>query len=258
MPENAKTPEIGFADAVECGDSSPLSHEATGKGNGKESGNKFPHSKTVWPHAPVHLLSESGTYCVTAGTYRKQFFFNDTLRLDVLQRGLLSVCADFGWQLEAWCVFPNHYHFVAHSPEGGADSLSSMLKKLHGKLAIWVNRLDEAPGRQVWHNFWDTRLTYEKSYLARLNYVHANAVHHGLVLIANQYPWCSAAWFERTATPAQVKTIYGMKTDSVRVMDDFSVECGDSSPLSHEATGNGNGKESGNKFPHSKGAETHA
>ena len=36
------------------------------------------------------------------------------------------------------------------------------------------------------------------------------------------------------------------------------VECGDSSPLSHEATGNGNGNESGNKFPHSKGAETHA
>ena len=36
------------------------------------------------------------------------------------------------------------------------------------------------------------------------------------------------------------------------------VECGDSSPLSHEATGSGNGNESGNKFPHSKGAETHA
>ena len=51
MPENAKTPEIRFADAVECGDSSPLSHEATGNGTGKESGNKFPHSKGAETHA---------------------------------------------------------------------------------------------------------------------------------------------------------------------------------------------------------------
>ncbi|MDR2679052.1 MAG: transposase [Zoogloeaceae bacterium] len=222
--------EIERHRVMECGDSSPLSRDETN--NATESGNKFPHSKVGWPHAPTHRLSESGTYFVTAGTYRKQHFFKGTLRLDVLQRGLLSVCAEFGWRLEAWCVFPNHYHFVAHSPEGGADSLSPMLKKLHGNLAVWINKLDKTPGRKVWHNYWDTRMTYEKSYLARLRYTHANAVHHGLVPVANQYAWCSAAWFERTATPAQVKTIYGMKTDSVRVMDDFDMECGDSSPLS--------------------------
>jgi hypothetical protein len=38
---------------------------------------------------------------------------------------------------------------------------------------------------------------------------------------ANQYPWCSAAWFERSATPAQVKTVYSFKTDRIRVIDDF-------------------------------------
>ena len=46
-------------------------------------------------------------------------------------------------------------------------------------------------------------------------------LHHGLVRVANQYRWCSAAWFERTATPAQVRTIYGFKTDQVNVLDDF-------------------------------------
>ncbi len=76
----------------------------------------------------------------------------------------------------------------------------------------------------MWHNFWDTKLTFEKSYLARLNYVHQNAVKHGLVTVANQYRWCSAAWFERTATPAQMKTIYSFKIDQVRVADDFEPE----------------------------------
>jgi len=54
-----------------------------------------------------------------------------------------------------------------------------------------------------------------------LNYVHQNAVKHKLVPVANQYPWCSAAWFEREASPAQVNTIYGFKIDRVKVEDDF-------------------------------------
>ncbi len=181
--------------------------------------------KIPWPHAPLHKLSASGTYFVTAGTYLKKHHFRGSARLRVLHRGLLKVARDFDWQLEAWAVFSNHYHFVAHSPreENGAESLSQMLGLLHEKTAKWINRLDSTSGRQVWHNFWETRLTYEKSYLARLNYVHQNPVKHGLVRVANQYPWCSAGWFERTARPAQVKTIYGFKTDRLKIFDEYDV-----------------------------------
>jgi putative transposase len=181
--------------------------------------------KTAWPHAPIHRLSQRGTYFVTAGTYRKEHYFRGPQRLGVLHRGLLKVASDFGWQLEAWSVFSNHYHFVAQSPlaEAGAASLSRMLGLLHEKTAKWVNGIDRTPGRQVWHNFWESRLTFERSYLARLNYTHGNAVKHRLLAAANMYPWCSAAWFERTATPAQVKTIYGFKTDELRVGDDYAV-----------------------------------
>ena len=98
-----------------------------------------------------------------------------------------------------------------------------MLSHLHANTAGWANELDQQAGRQVWHNFWETKLTFEKSYLARLNYVHQNAVKHGLVQRANQYPWCSASWFERVATRSQVKTIYGFKTDKLKVLDDFLV-----------------------------------
>ena len=73
----------------------------------------------------------------------------------------------------------------------------------------------------MWHNFRETKLTFEASYLARLNYVHQNALKHGLVPVANQYRRCSAAWFERVATPAQVQTLDSFKTDQVNVEDDF-------------------------------------
>jgi REP-associated tyrosine transposase len=179
-----------------------------------------------WPHAPTHRLSEAGTYFVTAGTYQKLHHFRQRRRLTVLHRGLLTVARDFGWALEAWAVFSNHYHFVGHSPknEDSAKSLSDMLKQLHKRTAYWLNRLDNTPGRQVWHNFRDTRLTYRRSYLARLNYVHQNPVKHCLVRAASLYPWCSAGWFERTASAAQVKTIYGIPIDRVNVHDEYDVE----------------------------------
>ena len=84
-----------------------------------------------------------------------------------------------------------------------------------------LNKLDSAARRQVWFNFWDTRLTYERWYFARLNYVHQNAVKHGLVAVANQYRWCSAAWFERVAPAPVVKTIYAFKIDKLNIRDDF-------------------------------------
>ena len=39
--------------------------------------------------------------------------------------------------------------------------------------------------------------------------------------MANQYHWCSAAWFERVAPPSTVKTIYGFKTDKLNVRTIF-------------------------------------
>jgi putative transposase len=124
---------------------------------------------------------------VTAGTYRKEDLFRTPERLTILQDHLLSLAPAYGWQLQAWAVFSNHYHFVALSP-GDANSLRSLVRHLHSITARQVNSLDHTPGRKVWFEYWDTHLTYERSYLARLNYVHQNPVRHGLVTTAADYP----------------------------------------------------------------------
>ena len=97
----------------------------------------------------------------------------------------------------------------------------SFLQHLHSQSAREVNKQDCSPGRKVWHNYRETHLTYEKSYCARLHYVHANAVRHGLVKVANQYRWCSAAWFELEATPAHLKKIYSFPIDRLSIPDDY-------------------------------------
>ncbi len=99
-----------------------------------------------------------------------------------------------------------------------------MLGTLHEKTSKWTNKLDDAVGRKVWHNYRDTHLTFERSYFARLNYTRLNAVKHGLVKNASDYTWCSAGWFERNTSPAMVKAISRFKVDEVSVSDDFDVD----------------------------------
>jgi putative transposase len=176
-----------------------------------------------WPHAPVHKLGQSGTFIVTAGTFHKEHFFSEPERLDYLQDLILRTMQEYGWQLEAWAIFSNHYHLIGHSPEqqASSESLRVIIRRMHSEAARWVNSKDSTPGRTVWHNYWESQLTFEKSYLARLNYVHHNAVRHGLVTVAKNYKWCSADWFERTARPAQVKTIYSFPIDKLNIVDDY-------------------------------------
>lgn len=155
-----------------------------------------------WPHAPEHRLAAHGTYFVTSGTYLKAHYFRGRERLQLLHDCLLNTADKYGWILEAWAVFSNHFHFVAGSPPKTEDagSLTMFMSELHTLTAITVNRLDGTSSRKVGHNYWETSLTFEKSYFVRLNYVHQNPVKHRLVAVAEQYPWCSAAWFQEQAS----------------------------------------------------------
>jgi putative transposase len=157
-----------------------------------------------WHHAPAHKVVEAGTYILTAGTYEKQMLFLGRERLQLLQDLIFQFADSAGWQLQAWAVFANHYHIVGMSPPTGLN-LKRFTGAIHGKSAIELNKLDGAAGRQVWHETWDTRITYQASFLSRLAYVHNNPVKHGLTNNAEQYPYCSASWFAANSTSAFIK-----------------------------------------------------
>ena len=174
-----------------------------------------------WPHAPIHRLDDTcAVYMVTGATLRKSLLFKGVQRLSLLENEMLSLARKHQWHLQAWAIFANHYHLVARGGPNSSD-LDAFLHELHSNTARKLNEGDDSIGRQVWYNFWETKLTYERSYLARLNYVHQNPVRHGLANVANQYQWCSARWFEKTATPAAIRTIYSFKTDKLNIADDY-------------------------------------
>lgn len=129
---------------------------------------------------------------ITAGTLGKQHLFRGAERLTLLHDLLLEVAGELQWDLMAWAVFDNHYHVLGASPDVD-NPQARFCGKFHGLSAIRLNELDGTPGRRVWYRSWDKRITYEKSLLARIGYVIANPVKHGLVRVAKDYPWCSAA-----------------------------------------------------------------
>lgn len=175
---------------------------------------------TDWPHAPCHRFNAAGTYIVTAATLNKKHYFHTNEHLDFLQASLFELALKYDWQLKAWAIFPNHYHFIAQS-SSNPSSLIKLLIHLHAHTARKLNRIDNTPGRKVWCEYWDTQLTFEKSYLARLNYVMNNPVKHKIVTNAEDYRWCSVNWFNQHSTMAYRKTVANFKTDKIAIIDDF-------------------------------------
>ena len=174
-----------------------------------------------WPHSPLHHTELAGTYMVTCATFQKVPLFHGPGRLTFLCNSLFQISEAYGWMLQAWAVFPNHYHFIGECAE--PSKLATLVRRLHSATAIAINKRDNAPSRKVWFQFWESRLTFQRSYFARLSYVHHNPVHHGLVGAPSSYPWCSARWFERNANRSFFRTIMNFRSDKLNIPDDFKV-----------------------------------
>ena len=157
---------------------------------------------------------------VTCGTYQKQHHLHSAARLSYFRDLLLQCTEEFAWRLQAWAVFSNHYHWIASSPPD-PSSLPRVVSKLHTLSAREFNLQDGTPGRKVWFQYYDSHITFQTSYYARLKYVHHNAVHHGVVRVAENYPWCSAAWLAANSRPAFRRMLEQFKTDRIDVSDEF-------------------------------------
>lgn len=174
----------------------------------------------VYLHNPPHYFVPKAMYMVTGAILHNEFLLIEDRRKEIIQNTLLERAKLLGWNLQAWAILNNHYHFIAQAPENAMD-LRKLIQQLHSITAIAINRWEHTPGRQVWFNYWDTCLTYEKSYLARLHYVHVNPVKHGLTDNAINYPFCSYRWFLEQGDETLKKQVFTQPFDRIEVFDDF-------------------------------------
>jgi putative transposase len=175
--------------------------------------------ETDWHHAPLHRFVPGAIHMVTGATMGKIHIFKDPERLNVFQGVLLDQLYANGWIPHAWACLSNHYHFLAKAPEEG--DLTHLIREVHRKLGLNMNKMDQTPGRKVMYQYWDRAITYDHSYYARLNYVMTNPVKHGRVEDARRYRWCSAKWFHDAHTSAFRRRVMSYGTERVNEPDDF-------------------------------------
>jgi putative transposase len=171
-------------------------------------------------HNPPHYFVPNAMYIVTGTLLNNKNLLAENKRKEFFLQTLFERANLLDWNLQAWAILNNHYHFIGRAPEN-AVTLEKLIRQTHSITAIEFNRWDNTPGRQVWFNYWDTCLTYERSYLARLHYVHMNPVKHGLVDHANNYSYCSYKWFIEQGDETLKQQVFEQPIDRVKIFDDF-------------------------------------
>lgn len=96
-----------------------------------------------------------------------------------------------------------------------------MIASLHRFTARQWNDADKTPRRTVWWNYWDTCLTNEASYCARIHYTHWNPVKHGLVTRPEVYQFGTYRVWQQQQQEELHRIESGLPFDRVSVYDEF-------------------------------------
>ena len=100
-------------------------------------------------------------------------------------------------QVHAYCILPNHYHLLLHTPEAG---LSAAMQQLSSRFTQAVNRYRERDGPLFKGRFRSVAIK-DDAHLAKVSqYIHLNPVEAGLAAVPEQWRWSSAAAYLGVAT----------------------------------------------------------
>lgn len=146
-----------------------------------------------YPHAPAHLFVPGAKYWVTGSAYKHRKFFRAAETKWEMLRILNLGCQKFGWQLEDWVILDDHYHLMLQASDDGRKTIADVMNNFHKFSSMWIrkNYPEFKKEKRIFCNYWDTCITYERSYYARLNYLYHNPVKHGYVEKAEDYPFGS-------------------------------------------------------------------
>lgn len=175
-------------------------------------------------HNPPHLFRDKTKYFITGSTYNKKRWFKSDAAKERLLKSFNIGFNKHGWLLEDWVILDNHYHLMGNSPKIN-NCLPEMMKNIHKHTAMWVkkNVHESINEEKIMYNYWDTCITYEVSYFARVNYIWNNPVKHGYA--KNPEEWKFGSFFTRCKVKENNEEMDKIKTnypcDKVSIDDDY-------------------------------------
>jgi putative transposase len=176
----------------------------------------------IYSHNPPHLFIPNAKYLITASTYLKRHYFKDDPAKEIVLNSIIKGFSDLDWKIDDLVILDNHYHLMVQASEE-ASNLSKIVQNIHKFTALRLKKYNpslENVGK-IWFNYWDTCITYEKSYFARINYIWFNPVKHGYV--DDALKWRFGSYYSRMKQneifAKEIKRKYPF--DRINVMDDF-------------------------------------
>ncbi|MBU1874579.1 transposase [bacterium] len=153
----------------------------------------------TYEHNPPHLFRNNAEYFITGATYEHVHYMKSDEAKDIFLNYLFKSFEHYNWKIEDWVVLDNHYHLMANAPEN-AETLAQVINNVHRfsssgiksfleplETLECIDCVNAAPTQSVhsiahsikkmFHNYWDSCITYENSYYARLHYLWYNPVH---------------------------------------------------------------------------------
>jgi len=97
-----------------------------------------------------------------------------------------ATIARFSWACDAYCLMPNHFHFIVDAP---LERISRGMQRLNGRWAEQFNACYGRTGHLFGERFAARVVGDEEHYEAAARYVLDNPVRAGLCERAEDWPW---------------------------------------------------------------------
>ena len=121
------------------------------------------------------------------GVNRQAIFENDGDRLHFMS--VLKECKEIsGFRLHAFCLMPNHLHFLI---EPAGEPLDLVFRRIGVRYAVWYNRKHQRAGHLFQDRFRSENVENDLYYMTVLRYILQNPMKAGLEPHLGTYRWSS-------------------------------------------------------------------
>lgn len=137
---------------------------------------------------PLRLEYPGACYHITSRGNAKQAIFRDDVDREAFLAIVASTVKRFGWEVYAYCLMGNHYHFLVVTP---VPNLSRGMKQLNGVYTQRFNRRHERVGHLFQGRFGGILVERETYLLELIRYISLNPVRAGIAATPEDWRWSS-------------------------------------------------------------------
>jgi putative transposase len=151
------------------------------------------------------VFQKGGVYFLTLVTYKRQDIFSSFEARKILHAAIDHVQKYHPFTILAYCVVPNHIHFLWELPENDAD-YSMRISQIKRRFSIRYSEkiIDPIPKSTsqkkrreltIWQRrFYEHFIRDEEDLNRHIDYIHYNPVHHGYV--ASVCDWADSSFYD--------------------------------------------------------------